>query len=180
MASVKGARVNMKSINKKVGASKKLRNTIDDAARDSFDEAHKQLIKDFDNHAVTKELMGGPDGSNLSDTLGGYGNLFSYMGFPSGANPTTAVRSFLIQAIKIKRSSNQGGLNVSYDVNVPSLQDFSFATMPWETGRNWVEAIETGISGFSYYLAKAAAASRSGKAIQIDGTLRAKTSSSGI
>jgi len=180
MASVKGAKINWKSIEKKVGASKKTRNGIDDAARKKFDAAKKQLISDFDKHAVTRELIAGPDSGNLSDTLGGYGNLFSYMGFPSGATPTTAVRNFLIQAIKLKRSSNRAGLNVNYNINVPSLKDFSFASMPWETGKNWVEAVETGVSGFSYYLARAAAASRSGTAIQIDGTLRAKTSSAGI
>ena len=180
MARVKGARINMKSIKKKIGISKKTRDIMEASARKRFDEAKKRLMKDFDNHAVTKELIAGPDGGNLSDTLGGYGNLFSYMGFPSGATPTTAVRNFLIQAIKIKRSSNRGGLNVSYNINVPSLKDFSFASMPWETGKNWVEGVEVGVSGFSYYLARAAAASRSGTAIQIDGTLRAKTSSVGV
>ena len=180
MASIKGAHVNMTSINKKVGISKKMRNTIENAAKQRFNEAKKRLIKDFDNHVVTRELITGPDSSNLSDTLGGYGNLFSYMGFPSGATPTTAVKKFLVEAIRIKRSSNRGGLNVKYNINVPSLKDFSFATMPWESGKNWVEAIETGVSGFSYYLARAAAASRSGTAIQIDGTLRAKTASLGI
>jgi hypothetical protein len=52
--------------------------------------------------------------------------------------------------------------------------------MPWESGKNWVQSIESGISGFNYYLAKAAEASRSGSAIQIDGKVRARTSSAGI
>ena len=100
---------------------------------------------------------------------------------PSGSLKDRPAKRILIEAIKMKRSSNSGGgLNVSYNINVPSLKDFSFASMPWEGGKNWVEAVETGVSGFNYYLAKASAASRSGTAIQIDGTLRAKTASLGI
>lgn len=38
--------------------------------------------------------------------------------------------------------------------------------MPWENGRSWVEAIEKGISGLSYYLYKKSTKSRSGNGIQ--------------
>ena len=51
--------------------------------------------------------------------------------------------------------------------------------MPWDSG-SWVRGIETGVSGFSYYMSKASLASRSGKAIQIDGKLRSINSIKGV
>ena len=72
-------KVNMRSINSKVGRSGKLKKQMDLAARRKFDQAKKELIKEFDNHLVTKELQAGPSGPNLTDTLGGLGNLFSLL-----------------------------------------------------------------------------------------------------
>ena len=180
MARSYGGKVNMRSVKKKVAQSKKLGRHMDQVAKKRFDHAKKQIIREFDSHSVTRELQAGPDASNLSDTLGGYGNLFSYMGFPTGLDPTVAVRNFLINSIRLKRSSKGTKLDVNYDISIPSLQDFNFATMPWESGKSWVSGIETGVSGFNYYMAKAAEASRSGSAIQIDGKLRGRSSSSGL
>jgi hypothetical protein len=180
MAKIRGVRINMGSVNKKVAQSRKYNQGVDQIAQRRFNEAKRKLMEDFDNHPVTQELKSGPSSTNLSDTLGGYGNLFSYIGFPEGTDPTVAVRAFLQASIRLKRSSSGGNLNVSYSVHVPSLQDFDFAKMPWEGGNNWVSAIESGISGFSYYMTKAADASRSGSAIQIDSKIRARGSSVGV
>ena len=38
--------------------------------------------------------------------------------------------------------------------------------MPWESGRSWVNGIERGISGFSFYLFKKFKGSRSGTGLQ--------------
>ena len=180
MARSYGGKVNMRSVKRKAAQSKKLKRHMDQVAKKRFDHAKKQIIKEFNNHSVTRELQSGPEGGNLSDTLGGYGNLFSYMGFPTGVDPTVAVRNFLINSIKLKRSSKGTKLNVNYNINIPTLQDFNFATMPWESGKSWVSGVETGVSGFNYYMAKAAEASRSGSAIQIDGKLRGRGSSAGV
>ena len=183
MAKAKGARINMRSINKKVGRSGRLKGRIDLAAKKKFAIAKSRLLSEFDNHPVTRELQAGSGGSNLSDTLGGYGNLFSYIGFPSGMDPTVAVRNFLVSSISIRRGrliSRGNKINVNYNISVPSLQDFNFAAMPWESGKNWVQGVESGVSGFNYYLSKAAKASRSGEGIQIDGNLRSQTASAGI
>lgn len=176
----RGYRINMKSVNQRVARSRKYQQRADVLAKTRFTSAYRQLLEDFDHHPVTKELSGGPDGSNLSDTLGGYGNLFSYMGFPAGVDPTVAVKNFLRSAIKMRKRSNLNQLGVEYNIRVPSLADFDFAQMPWESGKSWVRGIETGVSGFNYYMNKAADASRSGGAIQIDGELRSRTSSSGV
>ena len=180
MAKITGYRINMGSVNKKVAQSRKYNREVDRIAKRRFDEAKRKLLEEFDEHPVTQELKSGPSSTNLSDTLGGYGNLFSYIGFPEGTDPTTIVRAFLEVSIRLKRSSRRGDLNVSYSVHVPSLQDFGFAKMPWEGGNSWVSGIESGISGFSYYMTKAADASRSGSAIQIDNKIRSRGSSAGV
>jgi hypothetical protein len=173
-------KINMDSINSKVGRSAKLRQRMALEAKRKFERAKRCLIKEFDNHLVTKELQSGPEGQNLTDALGGSGNLFSYMGFPSGSDPTAAVRQFLISTIRLKKGSRVGKLHVNYGINAPDLSSFNVAQMPWESGKNWVQSIESGVSGFNYYLAKAAEASRSGSAIQIDGKVRARTSSAAV
>ena len=38
-------------------------------------------MKEFDRHPITRELQQGPSSTNLSGTLGGTGNLFSFIGF---------------------------------------------------------------------------------------------------
>ena len=52
-------------------------------------------LADFDRHPVTRELKQGPDGANISGTLGGIGNLFSFIGFYSSDKPTDLVREVL-------------------------------------------------------------------------------------
>ena len=53
------------------------------------------MMQNFESHPVTREFDSGPDASNLSGALGGYGNLFSYIGFYSGEDPLAAITSYL-------------------------------------------------------------------------------------
>ena len=52
-------------------------------------------------HPVTQEIESGPNGYNQSGTLGGYGNLFSYIGFEEGMSPTEPLRRVLKKILKI-------------------------------------------------------------------------------
>ena len=54
-----------------------------------FERAKDEMIKDFLSLKVTQEIAGGPGALNMSGTLGGYGNLFSFIGFDMGDNPMT-------------------------------------------------------------------------------------------
>lgn len=180
MAKIINYQIDMASINQKVAQSAKYNKAADALARQKLLMAKTQLLNEFDNHPVTQEIKGGPNQNNLSNTLGGYGNLFTFIGFPEGADPTDAVRSFLMTFIRITKKTKDRNLNINYSVSIPDQQDFNFAKMPWESGKNWVSGIESGISGFNYYLSKAAQASRSGGAIQVDGNLRSVNSSAGI
>jgi hypothetical protein len=168
----------MNSINKKVNNSKAFDKEALRAAQTRLNAAKQKLLEEFEQHPVTAEMKGGAESSNLSGSLGGYGNLFSFMGFNEGSNPTKVVKNFLQSFISLKPTGRSRGSVKEYNVQIPSMEDFDFAKMPWESGNNWVRAIETGVSGFSYYMHKAHEASRSGVGIQIDNQLRGKGSKS--
>jgi len=115
-------------------------------------------LKEFDNHIVTKELKQGPSGINISGTLGGTGNLFSFIGFYSSDRPTDEVREKLksyldIVGVQRKIRGNRGVSSYRYSLTFPTISSFdSVSQMPWESGNSWVKGIENGISGFSNYM----------------------------
>ena len=147
----------------------------------NFNTSKKRLLKNFDQHEVTLEIGAGPDASNISGRLDGYGNLFSFIGFHSGTHPISALRQFLNERIRLNPSATktivrgQSSKIVSkYQVMYPSLNDIAAVTpMPWEGG-SWAINIERGISGFSSYLYQLSDKSRSGRGSQ------AKVSSHGV
>ena len=140
---------------------------IEKAIKKQFNEIKNQALEEFDNHPVTQELLN-PEGGNISNTLGGYGDLFGFIGFEAGFNPIAPVRRELKSKIKFKGTDlsinyprNKKGqfargrrtrvIKVSFEV--PQLEDFddSAQFQGWNGGRNWVKGIERGISGVSYY-----------------------------
>lgn len=131
-----------------------------------FTNAKEKLIDDFTNHPVTREIEAGVNSSNISNTLGGKGNLFSFIGFQSGDNPTQPIywqlRDIALTSIMVKRD----GTSQSY-VLYPTADDIYKATpMPWAEGRSWAEGIEKGISNLGQFLSKPTEESRSGGGIQ--------------
>ncbi len=176
---IKSFKLNMNSVNKKIAKNKKFNDQIDQIADKKFRQSKDMLMRDFNEHPVTREIEGGVSAGNVSGTLAGYGNLFSFIGFPSGSDPVNSVRVFLQTRVALRKNTKRDSLTKDYTVNIPEIQSFNFAKMPWDAN-SWVKGIETGISGFSYYMNKADQASRSGMGIQIDGKLRALNSSKGV
>jgi hypothetical protein len=173
---IKGFKINKNEIDKKVGNSRKFKEEARKLANEKLIKEKELMIQEFNTHPVTMELKAGAEGSNLSGTLGGYGNLFAFMGFPRGAKPTEEVLSFLQRSITIKGKGKTTGLRTEFVVNVPTIEDFEAFSMPWEGGNSWVKSIEKGMSSFSYFMHKAHQASRSGKGIQIDNKLHGSSS----
>ncbi len=171
-----GVKINKKMIDKKVSKARSFEGKARKKIQQRLKRSKKELLKEFDNHPVTKELEAGPDAQNYSGTLGGYGNLFSFMGFGEGMDPTRAVRNFLESSIVIKGRGKVTGTGLEITIKTPTIQDFDFAKMPWESGNSWVRSVEVGMSSFSYYMHKAYEAARSGAGIQIDNKLRKKSS----
>ena len=149
-------------------APRQLKNKFKKEVDKKFKRIKNEMIKEFLQLPVTQELLQGPDGLNISGTLGGVTNLFAFIGFDKGDQPIAPILQLLentsIQYGKeLKQIKNIG---ISYNVNLPtSEQIFAITPMPWAVGRSWAKGIETGISGLGYLLRKNSRG-RSGVAIQ--------------
>jgi hypothetical protein len=150
-------------LNKQLG--KVVRRDFESEAKKRFELIKKELINEFLNHPVTLELLAGASGSNISNTLNGTSNLFSFIGFDSSYDPIQPILSIL-NSIQITYG---GEINMGnkFIVNMPTAEDiFAVTPMPWASGRSWAKGIERGISGLGFLLRKTSSKSRSGQAIQ--------------
>jgi hypothetical protein len=139
-----------------------------------FAEAKKQMLKDFDNHPVTEEILAGPElqNSQFVDTSHG-GNLFSFLGFDEGENPVEDLREILDEETvkgSIEQTIGNDSIKYKMEVSVPNMDDIKSQTQNlsrWST-RSWVDAIQRGIRGFPSYLFNALGfkGSASGTAIE--------------
>lgn len=141
----------------------------------AFNNVKRQMISEFANHPISQEILIGPDAPNLSGTLNGYGNLFSYIGFYAGDKPLEPIIDLLEKTrINFSRLIDDGAV---WNIFMPSKEDIWDVTpMPWAPGRSWAKGIETGISGVGYYLylEKDIPQSRSEAAIQLKNKVRSK------
>lgn len=168
-------KVNMNSIIKKVKVSKGTIRQLEKKAKKDLKIASKAYMDAFESHPITKELSAGIHASNTSGTLGGYGNLRTFMGFSS--NPIPTLREILRSAFSVKKSTvsrKNNGLR-TFTFSFPSKTYIEGKTsqlnLEFEPSRNWVLALERGISGFSNYMYKKFAGGKSGKGVQIKGTI---------
>lgn len=148
-----------------------LKTQIQQGIRNQFENLKKELLQNFDQHPVTQEVAN-PSSENVSNTLGGYGNLHGFLGIPEGSNPVGAVRGVLESHVKMKKSitiNKRSGV-VTFSFTVPDLKDFSSAApLEWDT-KNWVEGMERGLSGFQYFMN--VKKGRSGQGIQVRAGIR--------
>lgn len=137
-----------------------------------FIRIKNKFIRDFNQHPITQEIESGPSGNNISRTLSGGANLFSFIGFNSNDKPINPIRSLFkeifINKVVIKKDGS--ALNV---INYPTASDyFSVTPLPWAPGRSWAKGIEQGISGLGFFLNKTHYNSRSGVGIQVSNKIR--------
>jgi hypothetical protein len=140
-------------------------------AQNEMSKIKQELLEDYNDHPVTKELEAGADSENISQTLNGIGNLTTYIGFQEGSNPTEPVRDKLKTVTlnpKGKVSDNDSNLSFEFDVIAPSIEEIeSVGSLPFEQGNSWIRGIENGISGFGAYIyGRMFKNSRSGKGLQ--------------
>jgi hypothetical protein len=153
---------------------KEVRAIVEEYVEKSQDE----MVSEFLNHPVTKEIDNGPEASNISSTLGGQGNLFSYIGFEEGSEPTESVKEILENSVKVSTrpeiSVNGKNIKINFPVSGPTISEIESETpMPFEGGKSWVSGVEKGISGFSYYVfRKFIKNSRSSTGIQAEPQVR--------
>ena len=160
-------KLDIKSIRLKALSTKKAKEKALEKAEKKVEKEKGKLIEAFDNHEVTKEIAAGPKTSNTSGTLGGYGNLFSFIGFDAGSDPITPVKELLneIEVKNIKKNGDEYNVTVKY----PSQNEISKVTpLPFENGRSWAIGIEKGISGFTQYIYTKFLDGRSKQGVQSD------------
>jgi len=156
-----------KSVKKQV--AQLIKEDFDKKIERSFNNIKAEMIRELMNHEITKEISIGVGASNSSNTLGGYGNLFTFIGFEAGTSPIDAIkREFDKTVIKFRTLTDDGPI---WNIYLPAPEDIWDVTpMPWAEGRSWAKGIETGISGVGWYLynqKKNYPQSRSGPAIQV-------------
>ena len=180
MAKVYAGRIRKAAV-KSMG-QKPLREKAFKIMQERVEQAQKETISEFNKHPVTAEIEAGPRAENLSGTLGGYGNLYTYIGFNQGSSPVTSLRDFLVARPKVFKSSrfvkSQSSAEFRFRVQIPTIQEMeALSPSPFE-GRSWIKGVERGISGLGYYLHSKSgqlSGSRSGFGLQTDNTLRAMT-----
>jgi len=166
----------MRILSNQIKNTKQFNNAAKREIKDIEKQARKEFLKEFDDHPITNEIEAGPDSSNSSGTLNGYGNLFSFIGFSRGDSPVAELRSYLRNSIRTSNLKKEKGARTKayFTINKPEMKTIASVTpMPWEVGRSWVRSIEKGISGFGYYMnTMTRRFSRSGAGIQVDRRLR--------
>ena len=134
-----------------------------------FKEIKEEMLSEFNIHPVTLEL----EAKTSADPSAfvGRGSLFGFIGFDKNEEPTEIVREMLrsseLRFIRIKNEV------VDFKVFYPSKEELFKATpLPWASGRSWLKAIESGLSGLGRYLNIENDSSRSGGGIQSEYTSR--------
>lgn len=156
------ATLNRKSFISSVFSNKalqeKMRKNAEQLVAEKVDKGVDAMLDAFEDHPVTKEIEGGISSSNISGTLGGYGNLFTFIGFYlQDENPVYIARE-LLKDVKYKifsQRQQKEGIRYSFRVqlvNEKTIKDLS--PLPWEPGLSWIQGIEKGISGFGFYMNK--------------------------
>jgi hypothetical protein len=164
------AKLNRKQIDVNLSKFKQVNRLCYDLASKKLEDGKTFFLNEFNSHPVTKEIDAGESSLNISGTLGGRGNLFSFIGFENGSKPLDVVK-FLIKKIRIVKKIKskkilRNGFSVGVSFFVPPVSEFEKNTpMPWTQSRSWLLGIEKGISGFSYFISKALAG-RSGGGVQ--------------
>jgi hypothetical protein len=139
-----------------------------------FQKIKRNMIEEFLNHPVTKELNISKniiDAPNISGTLSGITNLYSFIGFERGTDPIEPILNILERQTRIKFFPSQSMKNsILIQIIMPSSGDIFnpiVSKMPWDGfNRSWAEGIEIGISGLMYYIKIRSEQSKSGLGFQ--------------
>jgi hypothetical protein len=167
-------KIDMVEINQQLAREPKMDRIARGRAVDRFDKAKSKLIEEYSNHPVTQEIIMGPRADNISNTLGGYGNIFSFFGFNAGDDPANKIYE-LLQSFRVKnrqkpaKARGKKSIIFSYPTTAPSYRELEAQTpLPWEN-KSWLTAVSAGLSGFGHYvssLKKRKRGSRSEYAVQ--------------
>ena len=155
------------NVTRALGKSALVRNLALKKFAGIFDSAHRAMLREFDRHPITNELIDGIEAANISHTLDGYGNLYSFIGFKEGSQPTEDIRALLAVATTYRQTVYQNR-QWFFKLYTPSREAIQKVTpMPWEAGNSWVAGIEQGMSNLSHFMFKRWGGGRSGGGFQL-------------
>ena len=78
-------------------------------ANQILEEKKKEYISEILNHPISRELNDGPSASNISNTLDGKGNLYSFIGFDAGDQPVQDVVDAIDKNTRIQSKNSKDG-----------------------------------------------------------------------
>lgn len=145
-----------RDIRRQLHKNSRLNKEVEKRANIRFEKIKKDFIREFMSHRVTAELNSGA------------GELFYFIGFPSGSDPVSPLLNLLEDRIFIRyRKFNRRG-RAQFTINLPTPMEINrLSPMPWATGLSWTKGIETGIPDFGKFLeVDGRPSSRSGGGIQ--------------
>lgn len=171
----------------KVTVAQDLRGRMELAAKQRAEEivedGARGMVEDVLQHPVTKEIEAGIGSASTSGTLDGGEvyppkSLSGFIGFRAGDEPIADI----IQRMdpndpdgpKVELVSQRRG-QYSFRVTIGQMVGAIYAAtpMPWARGLSWAKKIESGIAGFSHYLAVSNRKnSQSGGGIQVKPEVR--------
>lgn len=158
-------KINKQLLNKQIFNNRAVKKMVQQIVNKEVEKQKNIMINEFTSHPVSKEIENGENSANSSGTLGGYGNLFSFIGFQRGFNPLDPILN-LLKTISVQNVVAKN-TRFEFKINIPSREEFfSVSQMPWETGRSWLFDMEKSISGLGEYLYGISKNSRSGAAVQ--------------
>jgi len=145
---------------------RQMRRDLQRVATENFKKVKREMIEEFLANPITQEILAGPEGSNISGTLGSVSNLFAFIGFERGEQPISPILTLLEGVtLEYRKPTKNLGMGIIFEVTLPTAEDiFAVTPLPWASGRSWAEGIERGLSGLGYLLRKNKG--RSGAAIQ--------------
>lgn len=137
-------------------ARNQIQKAVEPTIRRRFGEVKRDLLDELEKHPVIEALDNGPGYGNYDPLgiLGGYGDLYSFLGFKNGSRPTVALID-LFRRIELVPAGGSG-LTLSWTIkNFPTLDEIEKATpLPWAQGFSWAIGIEKGVPGLGEYLNK--------------------------
>lgn len=145
-------------------------------------KAQRTNVEFAKENPVIQELKAGENSSNISSTISyektsskeNNANLFNFIGFPQGYDPTKDLLDLLARPIPItltKTISDRNEFVHEFEVDtITKSEAYAVTPMPgWAGDKSWAEAIETGAllnDTIGYLLTISTSKSRSGTAVQ--------------
>lgn len=149
-----GIKINEAQISEKINKAirKKGLPVAQKKAYNLFKRSHNALLKEFDEHNITNELLAGANAVPLTSATNGYGNLYAFLGFTH--NPIPDLRAILVKGFSFRYTTHRNN-SYYFKVSTPNKGVIDFVTpLPWGTGDSWVESIEGGLDNLAFFMYK--------------------------